>query len=101
MAVDQLAFQMGALVGGLAAGVACGFIPLGTGYRRNRFVLGCIGFTFCIFAGLAAGVILAAPLGIFLSFCIRRIPQGRPNFPTVESMGYTTHNPYAGGNRTA
>lgn len=101
MASNDLAFQAGLLMGGLVAGVTCGFGPLGTGFHRRRIILGGIGFTLCVFAGLAGGFILAFPLAFVLSLGIRLIPKAAPNFSTAESMSYTANNPYARGQQTA
>src|SRR5262245_63698520 len=101
LAVDQMAFQMGVIMGALFAGVACGFMPLGAGYRRGRIILGCVGFGLCILAGLAGGLILALPLALILSLGIRCVPKAAPNFPTAESMGYVNNNPYARGQSSA
>jgi hypothetical protein len=57
-----LAFQSGAIVGGLIAGILCGLIPLGAGARQNRLGIALSGFVVCMVSGVLLGALLALPV---------------------------------------
>ena len=80
------AYQAGAIVGALIAGVLSGSIVLAVGRSRGQEVLGLIGFVVCIPCGLVMGLLLALPVaGLFSLFIL-----------VLSSSGSSDRNSYAG-----
>lgn len=76
---NNIAYTIGAFIGGAIAGALCGLAPLLVGNSRGQQQLGLIGFISCVVAGLLLGLLLAVPVALVFTIVILtkkpQIPQ--------------------------
>src|SRR5690349_13113200 len=79
MPPQQAGFMVGAVIGGLFAGLICGALPLYVAEKRGRKGLGAVALVVCVFAGMFLGCLLALPIALMFTCFFLAI--GRPDRP--------------------
>jgi len=79
---EQAGFMVGALVGGLFAGLVCGALPLYVAEKRGRKGLGAFALVICVLSGMFLGCLLALPIALMFTFFFLAIGRSdRPGAP--------------------
>jgi hypothetical protein len=81
------AFEVGLLMGALAAGFLCGLLPLALASSRRRHGLGVGALVTCVVAGVLGGQILAGPVALaftMLVLALGKAPSAAPLDPWRE-----------------
>lgn len=77
--VQQVAFWIGVLIGGLIVGALCGLLPFFVARNYERPAFATWSLIGCIAAGLILGLIAALPTAIILTVIV--LIQGKPTEP--------------------